>query len=150
MADWDFSHTKHHQMVRNCRVVDDECAGNSSTGSPNTRSCGSHHSQLHGNKGFDMIESFFSTIFGGCCRPNQCSDGVVAMVGGKKTIGNPARNVFHVETPRRQRWKDIEQIPQPPQIRRIALDHEFAAPPCLDRSESLNFLFYQGGQGNSS
>ncbi len=46
--------------------------------------------------------------------------------------------------------EDTEQIPRPPQIRRIALNDEFNAQPPLDRSESLSFLFNEGGQGNSS
>mmetsp|Transcript_125213 Transcript_125213/g.245485 ORF Transcript_125213/g.245485 Transcript_125213/m.245485 type:complete len:149 (+) Transcript_125213:167-613(+) len=148
MADWDVSHTK-NDMVRNHRVNDEFSAGNSSTGSPTTRSCGSHHSQLHGNKGFDMIESFFSTIFGGCCRPSHCSDGVIP-VCIKKTTRHPTESIFKVETPRREPWENIQQIPRPPQIRRIALDDEFSEQLCLDRSKSLNFLFNHGGQANSS
>ena len=149
MADCDPSNRK-HRMVRNYRADDEFCGGNSSTGSPTTRSCGSHNSQLHGNKGFDMIESFFSTIFGGCCRPNHCSDGVVAMVAGKKTASNPTRRIFKVDAPGRQRWEDIEPLPRPPRIRRIALDDEFTAKPSIDRSESLSFLFNQGGHPASS
>ena len=149
MTDCEASRRK-DRMVGNYCVDDEFSGGDSSTGSPTTRSCGSHHSQLHGNKGFDMIESFFSTIFGGCCRPSHCSDGVVAMVSGKKRAATHSQRMFKVETPRRQRWEDLDRIPRPPQIRRIALDDEFTEQPCLDRSESLNFLFNQGGQANPS
>lgn len=149
MTGFDPSHAK-HGFGNNYRAEDEFSGGNSSTGSGTTGSYGSHHSQLHRNKGLDMIESFFSTIFGGCCRPSHCSDGVVALVGSKNTNRNDPRSIFKVDNARRQRWEDTEQITRPPQIRRIALNDEFNAQPPLDRSESLSFLFNEGKQANSS
>lgn len=137
---------KHRLFDIDYRVDSELAGGNASTCSPTEKSHGSQNSQVHCNKGFDMIENFFSTIFGGCCRPVD-----LAEPGGVKgTQSSSSRNVFKEKTPRRRRVDGLVQLPQPPQIRRLALeDDDLGDQQAMDRSGSLDFLFYQDGASSS-
>lgn len=132
-----------HPLVHIDYIADDEMSATSST-SPTARSNRSQN-PLHCT---GMIETLFSTIFGGCCRPGQCPGAYKA--GSRRGGKRSAQMVSSLEpqTPRRGQGNGAYGIAQPPQIRRLALDDELVAPE-LDRSGSLSFLFYQDDSNES-
>ncbi len=139
---------KHRRVDIEYRVDHELAGGNASTCSPTEKSYHSQNSQIHCNKGFDMIENLFSTIFGGCCRPGHFP-GDQTESGGSKGKQS-SRNLFQAETPQRRYRKGMDQLLQPPQIRRLALDDDLDCPPAKDRSGSLSFLYYQEETTSSS
>jgi hypothetical protein len=109
-------------------------AGSSSISS----SLGSRHSSLEQQrcrKGLDMIESFFNTILGVCCRPDSCASPHESSDTSYRPVGRG----------KNYNGDRLESIPQPPEIRRLALDvDDRCMMPDVDQSGSLRFLFYQG------
>ena len=82
-----------------------------------------------------MIESFFNTIFGVCCHPDSCAYPVESSERTYKGVGQASNRNGACPL----------SIPQPPEIRRLALDDEdLSTMPDVARSGSLKFLFYQG------
>jgi hypothetical protein len=92
------------------------------------------------NQGLDMIESLLTTMWGGCCSPDLSP-------GPPETARcyQAAESGSGCKT--KTTWRQANQpisIPQPPEIRRLALDDERLCPTSgVDRSGSLSFLFYQ-------
>jgi len=119
-------------------VADDE-SSEASPAFPPGRSYGSQNS-VRCHKGLDMIETLFSTIFGGCCRPGQCPGSLTTGIRARRKKPSSAYSC-NIQTPRRGKGI-VDGLAQPPQIRRLALDDEMATSE-LDRSGSLSFLFYQ-------
>lgn len=140
--------TGSHRRARNsCRCDEDgDLSRASSANSPTAQSVGSQDSQLRyrTSKGLDIIENLFSTIFGGCCRPGECAGKTEAQERNRRKQQSNCCDSFKVETPQRRLGNFMENgsIPQPPEIRRLALDDELGTPD-VDRSGSLSFLFYQ-------
>ena len=92
-----------------------------------------------------MIENLLATIFGSCCLPSECI-GDTKIVQERSTRRKQQGDPFHLaetqQQRRRRRGSPTGSLPQPPEIRRLALDEEIGTPD-LDRSGSLSFLFYQ-------
>jgi hypothetical protein len=123
-------------------VTDDDIALCASSPLPSLGGRYSPLDQRRCNKGLDMIESLFTTIFGGCCRPDSCPDvtestKIMYQDAGRTTNCNGTTPVRHCDPPL--------AIPQPPEIRRLALDDEdLSTMSDVDPSGALGFLFYQG------
>lgn len=148
--------------------LDDERSDTSSC-SRTTRSQESQASQLRCSHGLDVIENVLVTMFGGCCHsgdqsPADCTSQVnfVANNGIHNNASNP-NNHYHrnpnnhnarviiprkpLSSPgkclrrRKRHGAPFEEIPQPPEIRRLSLADELQRTHSSQRSESLDFLF---------
>jgi hypothetical protein len=137
MAPYMRSHHNNRLLHADCRL-DDDLAGACSTASSTVQSFGSQDSRVHCSTGLDMIENLFTTIFGGCCRPDKNFEAQERNRWKQKGHSDP----YKAETPQRRRGNFTGIIPQPPEIRRLALDDEIGTPDS-DQSGSLSFLFYQ-------
>jgi hypothetical protein len=132
------------QLVHPHCHLDDDLTGTSSTSSSTVQSFGSQDSQVPLHKGLDMIENIFTTIFGSCCRgPVHHSErNLEARDRNRRNQKGQHFDPYKLETPQQRRPNVVGHVPQPPEIRRLALDDERAIAK-LDRSGSLSFLFYQ-------
>jgi hypothetical protein len=100
--------------------------------------------------GFDLVENVFNLIFGGCCRPQYATATATTTTTPdsskrKEFVSTMNDHAAKEETKRSRRSRPghpIQEIPQPPEIRRLALAEELQSLQ-LERSGSLSFLVYQ-------
>lgn len=152
---------RHQGSSKIVDIISDDSTSPSSSSLP---SVGSQRSRLdtqqHCKKGLDIIEDIFSSMFGGCYRPESFPAsryGARAVMHSHNIDANQPYDEWNAST--RPACislgchcdsSSLDRIPHPPEIRRLALDDEDAEiSPDVDPSGELSFLFYQDSDSST-